>query len=89
MMSRKSIGGIQIDQNLRCLKIYPLEGTQKEVRELKTIGIQLSREQAIHLARALLAASQDWKTIDITGYRFKKRRSDNTFHLTVTSHQED
>jgi hypothetical protein len=53
--------------------------------ELKTIGIRLSREQAIHLARVLLAVSQEWDELEITAYRFVTRKSDETHHVTVTS----
>jgi hypothetical protein len=57
----------------------------KKIADLKTVGIKLSKEQAIHLARVLLAASQDWKEIDVTAWRVYKRRSDNTYNVTVTS----
>jgi len=42
-------------------------------------------EQAIHLARVLLAVTQDWEEVDITGYRFEKRQQDGTYRLTITS----
>lgn len=45
----------------------------------------MTREQAVDLARVLLAVMQDWEEIDITGFRHEKRRSDGTFRLTVTS----
>jgi len=88
-MPRKSSKSIQVDGNVRCLRIYPTEGTNKNVSELQTIGIKLNREQAIHLARVLLAASQNWDEIDITGFRFRERKSDGTFSLTVTSMVEE
>jgi hypothetical protein len=84
-MARKSPKSILVNPNVRCLRVYPIEGTHKNVKELKTIGIKLSREQAIHLARVLLAVSQEWDEIDITGYRFERRKSDGTYHMTVTS----
>lgn len=84
-MARKSPKGIMIDPNVRCLRIYPTEETQKSTRDLKTVGIKLSREQGIHLARVLLAVTQEWDEIEITGYRLKKRKSDGTYHITVTS----
>jgi len=86
-MARKSPKSIIIDPNVRCQRIYPIEGTDRNVSELKTIGIKLSRDQVIHLARVLLAVSQEWKEIDITGYRFERRKLDGTYHLTVTSHR--
>ena len=88
-MSRKSSKSIAVDPNVRCQRVYPTEDTCKNVAELKTIGIKLSKEQAVHLARVLLAVSQEWDEIDITGFRFDRRKSDGTYHLTVTSYQPD
>jgi len=68
-MARHSPRSVTIDPNVRCLRLYPVDGSTKTLQELKTIGIRLNREQAIHLARVLLAVSQDWPIIDITGYR--------------------
>jgi hypothetical protein len=84
---RVSASSLKIDTNVRCQRIYPVEDseTTKKIGDLKTVGIKLSREQAIHLARVLLAASQDWKEIDITAWRVYKRRADNTYNVTVTS----
>ena len=84
-MSRKSPGQIKIKGNVKCLRVYPTENTKKNVEELKTVGIKLSKEQAIHLARVLLAASQDWEEIDITAYRFEQNKTDGTYYVTVTS----
>jgi hypothetical protein len=83
--TRVAPGSIRIDANVRCQRIYPTETTGKSVDELKTVGFRMSRDQAIHLARVLLAVSQEWEDIDVTGYRFDKRKSDNTYHITVTS----
>lgn len=88
-MSRKSPGAVKINPNLRCARIYPVENTHKDVAELQTIGIKLKREQAIDLARVLLAVSQDWKEIDLTAYRFEKRKSDGTYHITITTMMKD
>ena len=66
---RKAASSIRIDPNLRCKRIYPVEdnlSSTKTIAELKTVGIKLSREQAIDLARVLLAATQTWEEIDIT-----------------------
>lgn len=84
-MARKSPKSILVDPNVRCLRIYPVEKTNKSVKDLKTIGIKLSKSQAIHLARVLLAVSQEWDEVDITGYRLDRRKSDGTYHITVTS----
>ena len=73
---------------MRCLRIYPVEDNRnstKTIEQLKTVGIKLSREQAIHLARVLLAAAQEWDEIDITAWRVYKRQSDGTYNLTVTT----
>ena len=43
----------------------------------------MSREQAVHLARVLLAAAQEWNEIDITAWRAYKRHSDGTYNVTV------
>lgn len=87
-MPRKSPRSLEVDPNVRCLRIYPVENTSRTVSELKTIGVKLSRDQAIHLARVLLAVSQDWDEMEITGWRFDRRQSDGTYHLTVTSNQD-
>lgn len=88
-MARKSPKSILVDPNVRCLRIYPIEETSKNVEELKTIGIKLNREQALHLARVLLVVAQDWDEIDLTAYRFERRKSDSTYHITVTSFRPD
>jgi len=84
-MNRKSSTSITIDPNVRCQRIYPVEDTKKEIKDLATVGLKLSRQQAIHLARVLLAVTQEWSEIDITAYRFEQRKSDGTYHITVTS----
>lgn len=84
-MPRQSPKSITIDPNVRCERVYPIEGTHKRLSDLKTVGLKLSKEQAIHLARVLLAASQEWNTIDITAYRLERRKKDGTYHVTVTS----
>ncbi len=83
---RKSPRSITVDPNVRCQRITPVEDTRKTIENLKTVGIKLNKEQAIHLARVLLAVSQEWDEIDITAWRLeKKRKTDGTFHITVTS----
>lgn len=85
---RKAASSIKIDSNIRCLRIYPVEDhptSRKTISDLKTVGIKLSREQAIHLARVLLAAAQDWVEVDITAWRVYKRQSDGTYNITVTT----
>jgi hypothetical protein len=82
---RESSRSITVNPNVRALRIYPVKETDKRVSALKTVGLKLSREEAIHLARVLLAVSQEWDEIDITGYRLKRRLSDGTYQVTVTS----
>lgn len=85
---RKAASSIKIDPNVRCLRIYPVEDNRnrtKTIADLKTVGIKLSRAQAIHLARVLLAAAQEWEEVDITAWRVYKRKSDGTYNLTVTT----
>ncbi len=88
-MARQSAGKIGIDPNVRCERVYPTEDSKRTVADLQTIGIKLTREQAIHLARVLLAVSQDWDEVEITAYRFKRRLEDGTYPVTVTSQLED
>lgn len=83
-MARKSATSVTISPKLRCQRIYPVPGTKRTVAELKTVGFKLTRDQAINLARVLLAVSQNWNAIDITGFR-SKQFTDGTFPITVTT----
>ena len=83
-LKRQSAGSINVDRNVRCLRVYPTEETKRTLAELQTVGVRLSREQAIHLARPLLVVTQEWDEVDIAGYRFEQRREDGTYRLTVT-----
>ena len=47
------------------------------------MGVRLSREEALHLARAILAATQEWEEVELVVHRFDKRQSDNTYLLSV------
>jgi hypothetical protein len=62
---RKSYGNIKVK------KIYPIVNTTKQVSELKTVAFQLDRDQAIDLAKKLLGAAQNSRTIDVTGFRLR------------------
>ncbi len=49
---RQTASSIRIDANVRCLRIYPVEdkaSSTKSIAELKTVGVKVSREQAVHL----------------------------------------
>ena len=87
-MPRMSAASVSIDPNVRCLKIYPQKGTLKSVTDLKTVGLKLSADQAVHLARVLLAVTPEWDEIEITAYRLQRRKSDRTYPVTVTSQRE-
>ena len=84
-MKRKSPASISVDHNIRSDRIYPTEDSSKHMSELKTVGFSLNKNQAIQLARILLFVTQEWNNVDITCYRFKKRKSDGTYPITVTS----
>lgn len=86
-MPRKSPKSITVNANVRCLRVYPVERSNRSVKDLKTVGVKLSKEQAVHLARVLLAVTQEWEKVEITAYRLKKRTSDGTYQITVTSYQ--
>ena len=84
-MVRQSPASINIDPNVRCMKVYPVPQTSRTLENLKTVGIKLSRDQAIHLSKVLLAVAQEWEEIGITAYRLDRRNVDGTYHITVTS----
>lgn len=86
-MPRESATSISINPNVRCLRVYPVETSNKTLADLKTVGIRLNREQAIHLARVLLAVTQKWDHLELTAYRANPRQSDGTYQVTVTSYQ--
>ena len=87
-MSRKYVKEIVPKGNLRCMRIYPVELTKKNLSKLKTVGIKLTKKQAVDLGTSLLVASQEWEEMDLTGHRLKKR-SDDTYQLTLTSYTKD
>jgi hypothetical protein len=84
-MSRRSAKAVTINANVRCQRIYPVAGSSKTIEDLDTVGFKMSRTQAIDLARVLMAVTQDWEIIDVTGFRLKQRKSDGTFPITITS----
>jgi hypothetical protein len=84
-LKRQSASAVTVDTNVRCLRVYPTEDTKRTVTDLQTVGIRLTKEQAIHLARVLLVVTQEWDEVDITAYRFEKRQEDGAYRLTITS----
>ena len=87
-MPRKSPKSISVNANVRCMRVYPIEDTNKRIKDLKTIGLKLSKQQAIHLARVLLAVTQEWDEVDITARRFELRKTDDTYPITVTTYEK-
>jgi hypothetical protein len=87
-MPKKPLTSLTIDTHVRCLQIFPKE-KEAAYEKLETMGVKLSRQEALHLARALLAATQDWEEVELVVHRFDKRKSDNTYLLSVVpQHQE-
>ena len=82
-MKRISPKSITVKSNLKVDKVYPLLETRKTMGELKTIGVQLSKSQAIELSRILLAVTQDWEVVDLTFYR--KPSGDGKFRGTIAT----
>ena len=86
LKKRSYASNIKINGNIKCQRVYPVEdegSRNKTIQDLQTIGIKLSSDQAIKLARVLLAVSQEWNEIDLTAWR--KRQSSGEYKLTVTS----
>lgn len=81
-MPRRSVKSIEVEGNISCEQIYPVLGTNKNLTELKSVAFRLTDTQAIKLARALLAATQDWRMIDVTAFRLRKL-------ITVTGRQDE
>ncbi len=81
-MPKKPLTTLTVDTHIRCQQIYPKEH-EAQYRELKTVGVRLSQNEARHLAAALLAAAQEWQEVELVVHRFDKRKSDNTYLLTV------
>ncbi len=74
---------ITVDTHLRCLKVYPPEGAGPDLAALPTVGVKLSREQAVALARVLLAGAQEWDEMELVAFRGEKSESGDTYLLAV------
>lgn len=81
-MPKKTLSSLTIDMHVRCQQVFPQE-SEAAYRELKTMGVRLSREEALHLARAILAATQEWEEVELVVHRFDRRPSDRTYLLAV------
>jgi hypothetical protein len=79
---KKPFTSLTIDTHVRCLQVFPKE-KEAAYQELETMGVRLTREEALHLARAILAATQEWEEVELVVHRFDKRKSDNTYLLSV------
>ena len=92
-MRRETVKYLTVNQNVRCRSVIPdpqgqhtdCPGRHSTRWHGDTVAFQLTKQQAIDLAKVLLAASQDWQLMDVTVWRFQKRKSDGTFPITVTS----
>lgn len=87
MTERISINSILESLNtvIEVDRVFPKEDSPRvSMDDLKTIGIQLNKNQALQLAAYLsLAVSDDWSIIDITGYREPKKNG--LYRLTITT----
>lgn len=87
-MPKKSLTSLSIDMHIRCRQIFPPEN-EAAYKNMETMGVKLSREEALRLARAVLAATQDWQEVELVVHRFDKRPSDRSYLLTVVpAHHE-
>jgi hypothetical protein len=64
--TRRAASSLRVSPNVRALRVYPVEGSKKRIAQLNPVGIKLSRERAIHLARVLLAVTQEWDEVEVT-----------------------
>lgn len=81
-MPKKATTTLTVDTHIRCRQIYP-KGEEAAYRDLKTVGVRLSREEALHLAAALLAAAQEWQEVELVVHRQERRKTDKTYLLSV------
>lgn len=81
-MPKKSIINVGVDLRCRCLEVFPPPEAEP-FRELATFRFRLNREQACQLARALLAATQEWEEMEVVVHRFEGRRRDGAFLVSV------
>ena len=88
-MSEKRISINTILEKLNTIidvdRVFPREDSPKvSIDDPKTIGIQLTKKQALELAAYLtLAVSDGWDVIDITGFR--KIIKNGKCRITITS----
>ena len=81
-MPKKSIINLGVDLKSRCLKVFPPPEAEP-YRDLANFRFRLNRDQALQLARALLAATQEWEEVEVVVHRFERRKSDGAFLVSV------
>lgn len=81
-MPKKSFINLDVDLRCRCLQVFPPPEAEP-YQELANFRFRLTREQAYQLARALLAATQEWEELEIVVHRFERRPSDGAFLVSV------
>lgn len=80
-MATHSLKQINVKTGSKTLKIYPEK--LKENGELhSSVGIKLSRQQAVELATSLLVGASTWEEMHLTAFR-------NRNTVTVTSQQPE
>jgi|GEM_PF-2130517 len=81
-MPKKPLTPLAVDTHIRCRQIYP-KGEDAAYQNLKTVGVRLSRPEALRLATAILAAAQEWQEVELVVHRSDRRASDQSYLLTV------
>ncbi|HHQ5621069.1 TPA: hypothetical protein ACSRFI_004077 [Clostridioides difficile] len=80
-MATHSLNQATITTNSKALKIYP-EKLKQNGNLHDTIGLKLSRQQAVDLATRLLMAAENWEEMRLTAFR----KGNN---ITITSQQPE
>src|SRR5262249_10425746 len=92
-MPRQSVKQLTVDQNVRCQSIYPdpdephtaCPAGHSARWKADTIAFQLTRQQAIDLAKVLLVGCQEWESMTVPAFRTQKRKSDGTYPVPVSA----
>ena len=78
---------ISINQSLSCARVYPREGSTKNISNLKTLTMVLTLQQTEELGSALRsAASLGVKTIKIVAFRSPEKNG--THRLAVRGEKQ-
>jgi len=84
-MARTSGVNVKVNAKIRALKIYPTEDSKRDLKTLDTIAFKLTKGRAVRLALVLLTMAQDHKEVDVTRFRSRPRKSDDSYSITVSS----